>query len=231
MSQKEVYEILYCLLESVSVREAEGKSSQIADIAEELKLPVTHLEVATELALKEGLIRKEKEIFKLTKKGSAEVQKHRESYIHRKYAHHPRFLGGVARFLEGKVSNWREHWRHRHGLNNDSLNQFYHDFQDFKGRIEDTLPLTDLREGEKGIVTSMMTPHHYHGHHHPPGFVRRLAEMGLTPNTEVKVVRRSLFRGPIEVEVRGVSLALGYGLASKVLVKPIQPVARETNEG
>jgi len=55
--------------------------------------------------------------------------------------------------------------------------------------------------------------------------------MGLTPNTEVRVMRRSLFRGPIEVEVRGVSLALGYGLASKVLVKPIRPVARETDEG
>ena len=75
-----------------------------------------------------------------------------------------------------------------------------------------------------------MTPYRYHGRRHLPGFVRRLAEMGLTPNTEVKVVRRGLFRGPIEVEVRGVSLALGYGLASKILVRPIQPVARETNE-
>ena len=227
MSQKEVNEIVYCLLEIVSAREAEGKSSQIDSIAEELKLPVAYLKVATETALKEGLIRREKETFKLTEKGHVEVKKHRESYLHRKYAHYPRFLGGVAGFFEGKVGNWREHWRHRHGFNNDSLNQFYRDLQDFKGRIEDTLPLTDLREGEKGIVASVMTPHRYHGHRHLPGFVRRLAEMGLTPNTEVKVMRRGLFHGPIEVEVRGVSLALGYGLASKVLVKP---VARETDE-
>jgi Fe2+ transport system protein FeoA len=228
MSRKEVYELVFCLLEIVGTREVEGKPSQITDIAEELERPVAHIKAAKEIALKEGLIKCVKGTLKLTEKGRAEVQKHRESYLHRKYVHYTRFLGGIARFFEGKVSNWREHWRHKHGFNNNSLNQFYRDLQDFKGRIEDTLPLTDLREGEKGIVTFVMTPHRYHGHHHLPGFVRRLAEMGLTPNTEVKVVRRSLFRGPIEVEVRGVSLALGYGLASKVLVKP---AAREPNEG
>lgn len=227
MPQKEVYELVFCLLEIIGTKEAEGKPSQISEIAKELERPVVHLKAAIEIALKEGLIKSAKETLKLTEKGRAEVRKHRESYLHRKYAHYPRFLGGIARFFEGRVSNWREHWRSRHGFENNSLNEFYSDLQDFKGRIEDTLPLTDLREGEKGIVTSVMTPHHYGGHRHLPGFVRRLAEMGLTPNTEVKVVRRSLFRGPIEVEVRGVSLALGYGLASKVLVKP---VARETNE-
>jgi len=230
LSKKEAYELVYCLLEIINTREAEDKPSQITDIAEELKRPLAHLKVATETALKEELIKSVKGALKLTEKGRAEVQKHRESYLHRKYAHFPRFFGGVARLFEGKVSNWREHWSHKHGFDNNSLNQFYRDLQGFKGRIEDTLALTDLREGEKGIVTSVMTPYRYHGHRHLPGFVRRLAEMGLTPNTEVKVVRRGLFRGPIEVEVRGVSLALGYGLASKVLVRPIQPVARETNE-
>ena len=231
MSKNEAHELVSCLLEIVSTREAENKPSQITDIAEELKRPVAHLKVAMEIALKEGLIKRVKGTLKLTEKGRAEIQKHREIYLHRKYAHHPRFFGGIARFFEGKVDNWREHWRHRHGFNNNLLNQFYRDLQGFKGRIEDTLPLTDMKEGEKGTVTFVMTPHGHDGHHHLPGFVRRLAEMGLTPDTEVKVVRRGLFRGPIEVEVRGVSLALGYGLASKVLVKPIKSVARETNEG
>jgi len=227
MSKEEVYELVSCLLEIVSTREAENKPFQVTDIAKELKRPVEHLKAAMEIAIKDGLIKRVKGTLKLTEKGYAEVQKHRESYLHRKYAHYPRFLSGIARLFEGKVNNWREHWRHKHGFDNDSLNQFYRDLQDLKGRIEDTLPLTDLREGEKGIVAFMMTPRRYDGHHHLPSFVRRLAEMGLTPDTEVKVVRRGLLRGPIEVEVRGVSLALGYGLASKVLVKP---VARETNE-
>jgi Fe2+ transport system protein FeoA len=54
------------------------------------------------------------------------------------------------------------------------------------------------------------------------GLVRRLAEMGLTPGVEVKLLRRCPFRGPLEVEVRGVALALGYGVASKVFVKPLR---------
>lgn len=54
------------------------------------------------------------------------------------------------------------------------------------------------------------------------GLVRRLAEMGLTPGVEVKLLRKSSFRGPVEIEVRGVTLALGCGVASRVLVKPLK---------
>jgi ferrous iron transport protein A len=51
------------------------------------------------------------------------------------------------------------------------------------------------------------------------GIVRRLAEMGLTPGVKVKLLRKCAFHGPLEVEARGVTLALGYGVASKVFVK------------
>lgn len=54
------------------------------------------------------------------------------------------------------------------------------------------------------------------------GLVRRLAEMGLTPGVEVKLLRKGPFRGPLQIEVRGVALALGYGVASKVFVKPLK---------
>ncbi len=43
--------------------------------------------------------------------------------------------------------------------------------------------------------------------------------MGLSPGSEVIVVRNSL--GPMIIEVRGVRLALGRGLASKILVEPV----------
>jgi len=54
------------------------------------------------------------------------------------------------------------------------------------------------------------------------GLVRRLAEMGLTPGVEVKLLRKGPFRGPLQIEVRGVALALGYGVASKVFVTPLK---------
>ena len=53
------------------------------------------------------------------------------------------------------------------------------------------------------------------------GVARRLADMGITPGTVVRVVRRNAFMGPIEVEVRGTRLLLGRGVAAKVLVEPI----------
>jgi len=48
---------------------------------------------------------------------------------------------------------------------------------------------------------------------------QRLADMGLTPGAYVKVVNAAPFRGPVRVEVRGTSLALGRGLASQVFVQ------------
>ncbi|MCD6446366.1 ferrous iron transport protein A [Candidatus Bathyarchaeota archaeon] len=73
--------------------------------------------------------------------------------------------------------------------------------------------LINLREGEVGVVIRTVGGF---------GLVRRLAEMGLTPGTKVKVLRRAALRGPFQVEVRGVSLALGYGVASRIFVKPLR---------
>ncbi|MEM3873832.1 MAG: FeoA family protein [Candidatus Bathyarchaeia archaeon] len=73
--------------------------------------------------------------------------------------------------------------------------------------------LTDLAEGEKGIIVKAVGGF---------GLVRRLAEMGLTPGVEVKLLRKGSFGGPVEVEVRGVALALGRGVASRVLIKPVK---------
>ena len=53
------------------------------------------------------------------------------------------------------------------------------------------------------------------------GLARRLADMGITPDTVLRIVRRNAFMGPIEVEVRGTRLILGRGVAAKVLVEPI----------
>jgi Fe2+ transport system protein FeoA len=78
---------------------------------------------------------------------------------------------------------------------------------------EGSIALTALVEGEKGVIVKALGGF---------GLVRRLAEMGLTPGVEVKLLRKCSFGGPVEIEVRGVSLALGRGVASKVLVKPIR---------
>ncbi len=50
---------------------------------------------------------------------------------------------------------------------------------------------------------------------------KRLADLGLTPGTKVKIIRKAPFLGPVEIEARESKLVLGRGLATKVMVKLI----------
>ncbi|MDI6883754.1 MAG: metal-dependent transcriptional regulator [Hadesarchaea archaeon] len=72
------------------------------------------------------------------------------------------------------------------------------------------MPLTSLLDGQKGVIL------HIGGGR---GASQRLADLGLTPNTEITVVKSALFRGPLMVFVRGTTLAIGRGAAAKVFVK------------
>jgi len=201
------------LLELIGTSEAQSKPVRPDELALELGCSLDDLGKLLENALKEGLIERMADMWRLTDKGHIEVQIHREHYIHEKYGHRPGFLGRVARFVEGSIYDWRGHWRRRHGLDENSLRGFYRNIQDLEGRVEETSSLVELHPGEKGIVAFALGGY---------GLVRRLADMGLTPGTEVAVVRNAPFRGPVEVAVRGVSLALGYGIASKVFVKRLK---------
>ncbi|MEM2866105.1 MAG: metal-dependent transcriptional regulator [Candidatus Hadarchaeales archaeon] len=75
-----------------------------------------------------------------------------------------------------------------------------------------SLPLTGLLEGQRGVVSFLSGG---------TSACRRLADMGLTPGTEVEVLKSALFRGPLMVRVRDTTLAVGRGLASRVFVKPL----------
>ena len=89
-------------------------------------------------------------------------------------------------------------------------------------KVEDSkLPLSALTDGETGIITSVGTGQgrgQGRGHGKSCGFEKRLMDMGLTPGTEVKVVKTSPFHGPLEVTVRGSRLALGRGIAKRIFV-------------
>ncbi len=70
--------------------------------------------------------------------------------------------------------------------------------------------LTELEDGQTGIIVSVMGG---------KMMTKRLADLGITSGTGVKVIRRTLFSGPVQVEVAGSRLVLGYGLASKIIVE------------
>ena len=50
------------------------------------------------------------------------------------------------------------------------------------------------------------------------GLERRLADMGLTPGVELKVINNER-HGPVLIELRGSRLALGRGVAHHILVE------------
>ena len=91
------------------------------------------------------------------------------------------------------------------------------------------LPLTALRNGETGIITSTnpSLERQMRRHRARKGWkkkvttelcVKRLSDLGLTPGTNVTVVKSAPFNGPLEVTVRGSRLAIGRGMASRILV-------------
>ena len=74
-----------------------------------------------------------------------------------------------------------------------------------------SISLTDIKKGQRGIIVSIFGGRMA---------VKRLSDLGLTPGTEIKVLRKIQPYGPVEIEVRGSNIALGRGLALKIQIKP-----------
>lgn len=86
-------------------------------------------------------------------------------------------------------------------------------------RTEEIIPLTSAREGDCAEIRFLRGGR---------SVVQRLADMGLSPGTPVKVVKSAPFGGPVEVCARGCNLALGRGVASKIFIsKPAEKGAKK----
>jgi DtxR family Mn-dependent transcriptional regulator len=70
--------------------------------------------------------------------------------------------------------------------------------------------LSNLKPGEEGVLAFIRAG---------TTASQRLLDMGLTKGTRIKVLNAAPFQGPIEVEVRGSTLAIGRGLAGKVFIE------------
>ncbi|MEM4247773.1 MAG: FeoA family protein, partial [Candidatus Nanoarchaeia archaeon] len=54
-------------------------------------------------------------------------------------------------------------------------------------------------------------------------FQRRFAALGLAKGCEIEVLKSSTLKGPVIVSFFGAKLALGHGMADKIMVKEIPP--------
>lgn len=51
------------------------------------------------------------------------------------------------------------------------------------------------------------------------GAVHKLEALGIRPGKKVKKVSSQIFRGPVIIGIDGRDIALGYGLAKKIMIK------------
>jgi len=72
------------------------------------------------------------------------------------------------------------------------------------------IDLTQLKEGENGLVMEIQGV---------SGLNRRLESLGIRVGKRVTKVSSQLMRGPVTLRVDNSQIALGYGLAKKIIVK------------
>ena len=77
--------------------------------------------------------------------------------------------------------------------------------------MNQVMPLAMVTAGELVTVTEVRAGQ---------GLQKRLADMGLTPGVQIKVINRQI-SGPVVIDLRGSKLALGRGMAQKIAVKKV----------
>jgi ferrous iron transport protein A len=77
--------------------------------------------------------------------------------------------------------------------------------------VKHDIPLAIARAGELVTVTGIKAGY---------GLQKRLADMGLTPGVQIKVMN-SQMTGPLLIDLRGSRVALGRGIALKIYVTKV----------
>ena len=70
--------------------------------------------------------------------------------------------------------------------------------------------LTSLAPGETAVIQAFNTDLNLQS---------RLVEMGILPGIEIRLIKKTPFKGPIQLKIRGYEVSLRYGDAEQVLVQ------------
>jgi len=94
------------------------------------------------------------------------------------------------------------------------MHGFWHRFGDrFKHRFtpeEKQITLSRMQTGQSGIVVHILGRH---------GLVNRLSALGIRPGKRITKVSAMLMRGPVTVQVDRAQVAIGFGMASRIIVE------------
>lgn len=74
----------------------------------------------------------------------------------------------------------------------------------------DQLTLAQMRTGQTGTVVGVLGGH---------GLVRRLDALGIRPGKKVTKLSSTLFHGPVILRADSTQVAVGFGMARKIIVE------------
>jgi ferrous iron transport protein A len=74
----------------------------------------------------------------------------------------------------------------------------------------DQLTLAQMRTGQTGMVVGVLGGH---------GLVRRLDALGIRPGKKVTKLSSTLFHGPVILRADSTQVAVGFGMARKIIVE------------
>jgi len=72
------------------------------------------------------------------------------------------------------------------------------------------ISLAHMKRGQSGRVIQVMGGF---------GMTRRLSAMGIRPRKRITKISAMFMRGPVTVRVGGTEIALGFGMASRIIVE------------
>lgn len=193
-------------LETILRRKELGESTKAKDLAEELKISAASVSEMLRKLVQMRLIRyTPSKTIELTKRGEEKA-----AAILRKHRLVQKFL------IQFGVKKWKAHKEAcvlEHAVSDEverTLRAALTSAKKHEITAERIKRLIDLKQGEKGRILFIVGGR---------GACQRLADMGLTPGTMVRIGRTSRYIGPLEVYVRSSSLAIGRGLANKIFVE------------
>jgi ferrous iron transport protein A len=72
------------------------------------------------------------------------------------------------------------------------------------------LTLAEMKTGQTGTVVGVLGGH---------GLIKRLDALGIRPGKKVTKINSTLFRGPIMLRVNNTQVAVGFGMARRIIVE------------
>jgi ferrous iron transport protein A len=78
------------------------------------------------------------------------------------------------------------------------------------GNQQGKLTLVEMKTGQTGIVIDVLGGH---------GLIQRLDALGIRPGRKVTKLSSTLFRGPVMLRVDSTQVAVGFGMARKIIVE------------